>query len=215
MTQRLTAESVERLAFGPDGLIPGVVQDAVTGRVLMVGWLDRTSLDLTLSVGRVHFWSRSRRQIWMKGEESGNVLDVVEILSDCDNDTLLIMATPAGPTCHTGAISCFDDPVHPPPPAQGFAWLEKLWAVVSARAVDPPPGSYTASLLEGGVDAVSRKVTEEATEVLLAAKDHANGGSGQPLAEESADLIYHLLVLLAERRVEPEAVLAVLQMRQR
>jgi len=214
-TPHIDPGSTDDLVFGPDGLIPAVVQDSVSRRVLMVGWLNRDSLDLTSTTGRVHFWSRSRQRIWMKGEQSGNVLDVVELRPDCDRDTLLILVTPTGPTCHTGAISCFDDPADPPPPAQGFAWLEELWAVIAARAVDPPRGSYTASLLDGGVDAVARKVTEEATEVLMAAKDHAHGGPDQPLAEESADLVYHLLVLLAERQVEPETVLAALRMRQR
>jgi phosphoribosyl-ATP pyrophosphohydrolase/phosphoribosyl-AMP cyclohydrolase len=221
--------------FGDDGLVAAVVQDAVTARVLMLGWMSPESLALTRSTGRVHFWSRSRRTLWMKGEESGNVLEVVDLSVDCDGDAVLIRALPAGPTCHTGEVSCFDDPAAPSPPAQGLAWLEELWAVIAARTVDPPPGSYTASLLAGGVDAVARKVTEEATEVLLAAKDHeaneravenraaaGERAAEEPaagdvtrvrVAEESADLLYHLLVLLAERGIEPAEVVAALRVR--
>ena len=215
--------------FGEDGLVAAVVQDAVTGRVLMLGWMSAESLALTRNTGRVHFWSRSRQKLWMKGEESGNALDVADVSVDCDGDALLVRVRPAGPTCHTGAVSCFDDPATGPAPLQGFGWLEELWGVIAARTVDPPPGSYTASLLAGGVDAVGRKVTEEATEVLLAAKDHAAGDhagaagadAGDPttprgrVAEESADLIYHLLVLLAERAIEPAEVVAALRSRSR
>lgn len=202
--------SDRELRFDTKGLVPGIVQDAATGRVLMLGYLNEESLRLTRETGFVHFWSRSRGELWRKGETSGNTLRVVDIAVDCDGDALLVRAQPAGPTCHTGAVSCFEggDPV------RSFAELDELWHVIADRAAQRPAGSYTTSLLEGGVDAVGRKVTEEATEVLLAAKDNA-AGAGDRVAEEAADLVYHLLVLLAERDVAPAEVLEELASRRR
>lgn len=196
--------------FDQDGLVPGIVQDAATGRVLMVAYLNRESLELTRETGEAHFWSRSRREIWRKGATSGNTMAVRSITGDCDGDAMLLQVVPAGPACHTGAESCFDGAEEVPerlvPP--------DLWPVVAARAAERPEGSYTASLLEGGVDAVGRKLTEEATEVLLAAKDHAAGtGPADRVTEEAADLVYHLLVLLAERGLSPADVASVLQSR--
>jgi phosphoribosyl-ATP pyrophosphohydrolase/phosphoribosyl-AMP cyclohydrolase len=199
------------------GLIVGVVQDAADGRVLMVGWLDREALDATLATGEVHFHSRSRGRLWRKGESSGNVLRVRSIDVDCDADALLLTVDPAGPTCHRGTRSCFDADGGPAEgSAQGFAWLERLWSTIDDRAALRPEGSYTASLLAGGVDAVARKVSEEATEVLIAAKDDAASGTDATraaLAGETADLLYHALVLLAERGLEPAEVLEVLRAR--
>jgi phosphoribosyl-AMP cyclohydrolase / phosphoribosyl-ATP pyrophosphohydrolase len=206
--------------FGSDGLVPAVVQDAADGRVLMVAYMDREALDSTLATGEVHFHSRSRGRLWRKGEESGNVLRLAGMAADCDSDALLVTAEPAGPTCHRGTRSCFDVEGAPAEPTtQGFQWLETLWSTIASRAADRPAGSYTASLLDGGVDAVGRKVTEEATELLLAAKDDATA-SDQSLtrprvAEEAADLLYHSLVLLAERGMAPSEVVAVLRERHR
>ncbi len=225
-----------RLNWPPDtGLLPAIVQDRSDGRVLMLGWMDREALAATLSTDQVHFHSRSRDRLWRKGETSGHVLDVVEIELDCDGDALLIRADPTGPTCHRETRSCFDEEGaaraeaqgqlqgqgQPQGPDQGFAWLETLWTTIADRAAQRPAGSYTASLLEGGVDAAGRKVTEEATEVLIAAKDDATAqaareprrDSANALAGEAADLVFHLLVLLAERNLEPAAVLAVLRAR--
>lgn len=202
------------IRFDDQGLVAGIVQDAATGRVLMLGWLNEESLRLTEETKKVHFWSRSRATLWMKGETSGNTLELVDLAVDCDGDALLLRVAPAGPTCHTGAVSCFDAELGAFPEAQGFAGLEDLWAVIASRAATRPDGSYTVSLLDGGVDAAGRKVAEEATEVLLAAKDHAAGtGAAARLAEEAADLVYHLLVLLAERDVAPSAVLDELRAR--
>jgi phosphoribosyl-AMP cyclohydrolase / phosphoribosyl-ATP pyrophosphohydrolase len=209
--------------FGSDGLVPAVIQDAGDGRVLMVAYMDREALDATLATDEVHFHSRSRGRLWRKGEESGNVLRLEGIAADCDSDALLVTAEPAGPTCHRGTRSCFDPDGAPARPgtSQGFAWLETLWSTIASRVAERPAGSYTTSLLDGGVDAVARKVTEEATEVVLAAKDDAAAASGARsgtqarLAEESADLIYHALVLLAERGVAPADVLVVLRERHR
>jgi phosphoribosyl-ATP pyrophosphohydrolase/phosphoribosyl-AMP cyclohydrolase len=216
-------------------LVVGVVQDVADGRVLMVGWLDVEALAATLGTGEVHFHSRSRGRLWRKGESSGNVLRLRSLALDCDGDALLIGAEPAGPTCHRDTRSCFDpdatskavrgaSPVviaapETGPDPQGFGWLESLWATIAERAATRAEGSYTVTLLEGGVDLAGRKVAEEATEVLLAAKnDEAAEASGADrsetrvlLAGEAGDLVYHALVLLAERGLEPRAVLEVLR----
>ncbi len=198
------------LKWNADGLIPGVVQDARTGRVLMVAYLNRESYALTLESGYVHFWSRSRRELWLKGATSGATLEMVEMSADCDADTLLITVRPAGPACHLQTTTCFDES----PPGEGFHWLEQLWGVVASRAVERPAGSYTTRLLEGGVDLAGRKVMEEATEVLMAARDHARGEEdNRRVAEEMADLLYHLLVLAADREVRPSEMIAVLEER--
>jgi len=205
MKHELTADTV---AFDADGLVPAIVQDRASGDVLMLGYMNRESLELTLTSGLVTFWSRSREQLWRKGETSGNELRLVSIALDCDSDALLVTADPTGPTCHTGTNTCFADTEQ-----QGFRRLEALWQVIADRAETRPEGSYTASLVAAGVDAASRKVAEEATEVVLAAKNHAMGEDSGELAEEAADLIYHLLVLLAERGGEPTAVLDALERR--
>ncbi len=181
----------------------------------MLAWMDAEALAATLQTGEVHFHSRSRDRLWRKGEESGNVLRLVGLDADCDQDALLVTADPVGPTCHRGTRSCFDADGAPATRAsQGFAWLETLWSTIAARAAERPAGSYTTSLLDGGVDAVGRKVTEEATEVLLAAKDDAVASSAatrEALAGEAADLLYHALVLLAERGLPPAAVIDTLR----
>ncbi len=203
--------------YGPDGLVPAVVQDRSDGRVLMVAYLDAEALAATMSTDEVHFHSRSRGRLWRKGETSGHVLRLVSIALDCDGDALLVTADPVGPTCHRDTRSCFDpDGAAPDGGGQGFAWLETLWSTIATRAAERPNGSYTTSLLDGGVDAVGRKVTEEATEVLLAAKDDATASSPatrDALAGEAADLLYHALVLLAERDVPPAAVIDTLRAR--
>ena len=214
--------------WGDDGLIPAVIQDGADERVLMVGYMDAEALAATLATGEVHFHSRSRDRLWRKGEASGNVLRLRAIARDCDDDALLVTVEPAGPTCHRGTRSCFDDETPAGAagrpglrPVQGFAWLESLWSTIEERARLRPAGSYTASLLAGGVDGVGRKVTEEATEVLLAAKDdavaeaRARGSTRRALAGEAADLLYHTLVLLAERDLEPRSVIEVLRGRHR
>lgn len=208
--------------YGPDGLVPAVVQDVTDARVLMVAWMDAEALAATLETGDIHFHSRSRGRLWRKGETSGNVLQLRAIATDCDRDALLVTAEPHGPTCHRGTRSCFDDDRAPPrAPNQQLAWLEELWATIASRAATRPSGSYTAALLGGGVDGVARKVTEEATEVLIAAKDDAAAEAGghdrestrAALASETADLVYHALVVLAERGIDPSQVIAVLRAR--
>ena len=208
--------------WGPNGLSPAIVQDARDGRVLMLGWMDEEAWRVTRASGKVHFHSRTRDRLWRKGESSGHELLVREIALDCDADAILVTVDPIGPTCHRETRSCFDDadaPVAAEP--QGFAWLEELWSTIAARAEERPEGSYTASLLAGGVDAVGRKVTEEATEVLIAARDDAEAErrgderavTGEALAGETADLLFHALVLLAERRLQPGSTIDVLRRR--
>ena len=203
--------------YGDDGLVLAIVQDAADGRVLMLAWMDEEALNATVGTGEVHFHSRSRKTLWRKGETSGNVLRLVDIAQDCDRDALLVTVDPVGSTCHRGTRSCFDpEGSTAERTSEGFGWLETLWATIAERAATRPEGSYTAKLLAGGVDAVGRKVTEEATEVLMAAKDDAAGSTPErraAVAGESADLVYHLLVLLAERDVAPSAVLAELRRR--
>lgn len=197
------------LRFDDDGLVVGVVQDATTGTVLMVGYLTEESLRLTRETGRVWFWSRSRNELWEKGATSGNYLNLVSIREDCDSDALLIEAIPEGPTCHTGTTSCFSAD----PPGQGFIQLEQLWATITDRIEQHPTGSYTVQLAEGGPDLTGRKLVEEATETLLAAKNHAAGDTAQRVVEEAADVVYHLLALLAERNIPAADVVAELARR--
>ena len=220
----MTALAVPDLAFGADGLVPVVVQDAADGRVLMVAYMDAEALAATVATGEVHFHSRSRGRLWRKGESSGHVLRLVDLATDCDRDALLVTVDPLGPTCHRETRSCFDpDDAPPERTTQGFAWLETLWGTIAARASERPEGSYTARLLSNGVDAVARKVTEEASEVLIAAKDDAaaeDAGSDraatrQALAGEAADLLYHTLVLFAERGLPPSTVVEALRARHR
>jgi phosphoribosyl-ATP pyrophosphohydrolase/phosphoribosyl-AMP cyclohydrolase len=194
-----------------DDLIPAIVQDADTRRVLMLAWMNGEARRLTEETGQVHFWSRSRQSLWRKGETSGNHLDLVEIRADCDGDALLVIARPAGAVCHTGADTCWDQSND-----AGFARLESLWATIDERADLRPDGSYTAGLLAGGPDLPARKVVEEATEVLIAAKDLAAGaGDRRRLAEELADLTYHMLVVVRERGLVPSDVFDVLAERAR
>ena len=202
---------LDDLTWDGDGLVPAVVQDVETLQVLMVAWMDRVALETTLRTGRVHFWSRSRQELWEKGATSGNTLALVGLTADCDGDALLVSVRPAGPACHTGSATCFEAEARP-----GFASLDRLWATIEDRLDRPRPDSYTAGLVEGGPEATGRKVVEEATEVLLAAKDHAAGvATDERLAEEAADLIFHLLVTLGERRLDPAGVFAVLEGRRR
>jgi phosphoribosyl-ATP pyrophosphohydrolase/phosphoribosyl-AMP cyclohydrolase len=201
-------------AYDERGLVPAIVQDAATGTVLMLGYVNATSLDATYDTGKMHFWSRSRDVLWQKGETSGNSMSVVDISLDCDADTVLVTVDPSGPACHTGAQTCFVTPPRAKTAKRRPDVLPSLWATITSRAEQRPEGSYTTLLLNGGVDACSRKVTEEATEVLLAAKDHAAGaGTPERVVEESADLLYHLLVLLAERGIDLDEVEAELARR--
>jgi phosphoribosyl-AMP cyclohydrolase / phosphoribosyl-ATP pyrophosphohydrolase len=223
-TQPAPAVMSGAVSYGPDGLVPAVVQDALDGRVLMVAWMGAEALAATIATGEVHFHSRSRDRLWRKGETSGHVLRLVDIAADCDGDALLVTVEPVGPTCHRGTRSCFDPAGAPAGrTTQGFSWLETLWTTIGERAATRPDGSYTAGLIEDGVDAVARKLTEEATEVLIAAKDDAvaeSSGADRSstrgaLAGEAADLLYHALVLLNERDLRASDVIDRLRARHR
>ncbi len=207
MTPQPQPPAWDTLIPGSDGLIPAIIQD-IEGTVRMLGYMNREAFETTRSSGLVTFWSRSRKELWTKGETSGNRLAVTSITADCDGDTLLIRAIPDGPTCHTGTNSCFGQP------ALRFGFLETLWSVIASRVRDRPAGSYTSLLAEAGPDLAARKVVEEATEVLIAAKNHAAGvDDDERLAEEVADVVYHLLVTLAERGVDPALTTAELRRR--
>lgn len=169
-----------------DGLIPAIVQDAASGRVLMLGYMNRDALDASLASGNATFFSRSKQRLWEKGESSGNHLTVVSIAADCDNDTLLVRATPAGPTCHLGTQSCFGNG------EVGFAFPASLEAIVAERASSNPETSYTASLIERGIKRIAQKVGEEGVETALAAAT----GEVDECISETADLVYHLTVML-------------------
>lgn len=194
------------LRFDAAGLIPVVVQQRASGDVLMVAYANAEALARTIETGFAHFWSRSRCALWKKGESSGNTLRVIEIRKDCDDDTLLMMVEPDGPACHTGARTCFGDDT---PSAAGI--LAEVSRVIAERARSRPEGSYTARLLGKGLDHTLKKVGEEAIEVVLAAK----GETDERLAEEAADLMFHLLVVLQQRGVSVEQVLDVLRRRRR
>jgi phosphoribosyl-AMP cyclohydrolase / phosphoribosyl-ATP pyrophosphohydrolase len=168
-------------------LKPAIVQDSASGRVLMLAWMDEEAERLTRETGEAWFWSRSRQRLWRKGETSGNTLAVDELRDDCDGDALLLRVTPAGPTCHTGSVSCF---------------APALWRTISERALERPAGSYTTELLEGGIGGVARKVGEEGVELAVAALDE----SDERVVSEAADLVYHLYVLLAARGLDVAAV---------
>lgn len=187
------------IAWDQRGLVPVIIQDSSTHMVLMLGYMNEEALDLTIETGQVHFWSRSRREIWRKGATSGNTMTVDSIGADCDNDAIVVLVKPAGPACHTGTVSCFDD-------IRTSPGIDALWRTVSERASDMPEGSYTADLIRAGTDATARKVVEEAGEVLIAAKNHQFGGDSERVISETADLIYHMLVLLAERGLTLEDV---------
>jgi phosphoribosyl-ATP pyrophosphohydrolase/phosphoribosyl-AMP cyclohydrolase len=198
---------IDNLAWEKMGnLIPAIVQDAFDGRVLMQGFMNKDALTATLESGKVSFWSRSRQELWTKGETSGNTLDLVEIHVDCDRDCLLVSARPEGPTCHLGTDTCFD--------AEGkvipeLAFLAELERVIAKRDEDRPKGSYTTSLLESGIKRIAQKVGEEGVETALAAA----AGEDEEVLNESADLLYHLLVLLRSRKLELGSLVEVLKVR--
>lgn len=170
-----------------DGLLPVIIQDSVTLRVLMLGYMNREAFDLTISSGHVTFYSRTRSCLWTKGETSGHFLDVVDMYADCDSDTLLIKAVPHGPTCHRGTVSCFDTPAE-----DGF--IRSLSALIQRRHAEMPEDSYTTRLFIKGVKKIAQKVGEEAVESVVEAVD----GNKDRFTYEACDLIYHLLVLVEQ-----------------
>jgi phosphoribosyl-AMP cyclohydrolase / phosphoribosyl-ATP pyrophosphohydrolase len=201
-----------RVRFGPDGLVPAVVQDAGDGRVLTQAWMSRESLERTLATGETWFWSRSREELWRKGATSGNTQAVRAVLLDCDQDALLVLVDQTGVACHTGAPTCFGETLTDDPAPAPFAALTDLERTIAERAeAADPDGSYTARLLAKGIDTVCKKVGEEATEVVLAAKGSERG----QVVYESADLLYHLTVLWGAAGVSLDEVAAELDARRR
>lgn len=199
--------TLDELRFDGEGLIPAVVQEADTGELLMVAWMDRAAVEKTLSSGVTHFWSRSRGKPWRKGETSGHVQHVQSVFADCDSDTLLVQVHQEGVACHTGQRTCFftalkGSSADPGPAPSGM--LERLERTIEKRKVSRPPGSYVAGLLASGEPEVCRKIGEEATEVITAAL----GGQGdRRVTEEVADLWFHTLVLLGARGIPLREVL--------
>jgi phosphoribosyl-ATP pyrophosphohydrolase/phosphoribosyl-AMP cyclohydrolase len=187
----------------PEGLMPAIIQDSRTSKVLMLGFMTSEALENTRSSGKVTFFSRSKKRLWTKGETSGNFLNVDEILFDCDRDTLLIKAAPAGPVCHMGSDTCFGET------NANDGFLFTLENVIKSRRADPKPGSYTSKLFNKGIDKIAQKVGEEAVELIIESKN----SDDESFQSEAADLLYHFLVLLAERNIEFESVLTVLKKR--
>lgn len=187
-----------------NGIIPAIIQDAQTDRVLMLGFMNPEALEKTKTEGKVTFFSRTKQRLWTKGEESGNFLHVKEILEDCDNDTVLIRVSPDGPVCHTGSDTCFNQENR-----SGLAFISQLQELIHKRKEELPENSYTTSLFEAGINTIAQKVGEEAVELVIEAKDNDD----ELFLGEAADLVYHLLVLLSVRGYGIEDVAGILEQR--
>ncbi len=195
--------NLDAVKFGADGLVPVVVRDTVTGAVAMLAFANREALERTLESRQATFWSRSRKAIWVKGETSGNRMEVLSVAADCDGDAVLYEARLSGPACHTGQPSCFHQPLgeFPAEPAENFD-LAPLFAVLKQRQRERPEGSYSAKLFEKGLDHILKKIGEEASEVIVAMKNPDE----EALAGEVADLLYHLAAAMTARGLAPRAV---------
>lgn len=214
----------EQLRFDDNGLIPAIIQDAESGQVLMLGYMNSESLEKSLKTGKTHFWSRSRRKLWMKGETSGHIQEIEEMYTDCDKDTLLFKVKQTTAACHTGHYSCFHNtindeygiivnykPVFKPEEVyrDSSSILKELYEVVEDRKLHPKEGSYTNYLFEKGLDKILKKVGEEAAEVIIASKNR----SKDEVVYEVSDLIYHLMVLLVEQGVTLDDIYSELKKR--
>ncbi len=197
------SDILKNIDFSRHSLIPAIIQDKNTGIVLMLGYMNKEALQKTIKIGRVTFYSRKRARLWTKGEESGNFLNVIEILPDCDNDTILVFVNPAGVVCHTGEDTCFGMP-------NKKAFLNELEDIIRERRDRPVENSYCSRLLLGKIENISRKIGEEATEVVIESVRH---GNRERFVEESADLFFHLLLLLWKKRESFSSVLKVLEKR--
>lgn len=186
-----------------DGLVPAIVQDSLTEKVLMLGFMNAKAFELTQSTGKVTFYSRSRERLWVKGETSSNFLDVEKILLDCDSDTILIKAKPSGPVCHTGADTCFGED------NESENFLFTLEKTIGDRKANPSDNSYTSRLFSKGINKIAQKVGEEAVELIIEAKD----SDDELFKAEAADLLYHLLVLFVAKSVELKSVTETLKLR--
>jgi len=199
----------DELKFDGAGLIPAVVVDYISKKVLMVAYMNRESLRISLEEGRTCFWSRSRKELWRKGETSGNIQEIVDITADCDRDTLLIKVKKAGPACHLGNDSCFVDKVYESTALRDFS-LDRLYELIKGRKTEGKEGSYTTYLFEKGIDKILKKVGEESTEVIIAAK---GGDRGEAIYEVS-DLVYHVMVMMVEMGITNEEIMKELASRQ-
>lgn len=201
---------INELKFDEKGLIPAVVTDADTGRVLTLAYMNKESLEISMREGRTCFWSRSRQQLWRKGETSGNYQDILDITADCDRDALTVRVKKAGPACHLGNDSCFEDKVYVKnsEASEEFS-LESLYELIKGRKTEKKEGSYTTYLFEKGLDKILKKVGEECTEVIIAAK----GGDRAETIYEVSDLVYHVMVMMVEQGISNSDILKELKSR--
>ncbi|WP_147534059.1 bifunctional phosphoribosyl-AMP cyclohydrolase/phosphoribosyl-ATP diphosphatase HisIE [Bacillus marasmi] len=206
--------SIENIKFDEKGLVAAIVQDIATKEVLTLAYMNKESLEKSLETGETWFYSRSRQELWHKGETSGNTQKIHEIKYDCDKDALLVLVEPAGPACHNGTVSCFVESIYsseaaPTPTLSDYQILLTLEKVIKDRELNRPEGAYTTYLFEKGVDKILKKVGEEAAEVIIAAKNRSH----EELKWEASDLLYHLLVLLREQDLPFAEILNVLESR--
>ena len=204
----MSSINLDEIKFDERGLIPAIVQDAKTRQVLTLAYMSRESLARTIETGETWFWSRSRNELWHKGETSGNTQRVMSLALDCDRDAIVVLVDPAGPACHTGSVSCFDTAAVEASNNLG-PLLEQLYELIESRQHERPAGSYTTYLFDAGLDKILKKLGEESAETIIAAKNDDN----EPLVSEISDLMYHLLVLLVARGVSLEAIAAELKQR--
>lgn len=199
---------IDKLKFDKNGLIPAVITDFYSKKVLTVAYMNAESLQISISEGRTCFWSRSRKCLWRKGETSGNYQQIVSIIADCDYDALTVEVVKNGPACHTGTDSCFNNYVYKSENLPEFSF-DCLYELLQARKTEKPQGSYTTYLFEQGIDKILKKIGEESTEVIVAAK----GAEKAETIYEIADLAYHVMVLMAEMQIEPKDILQELSKR--
>lgn len=192
---------IDQLKFDEKGLIPAVIVEAGTHRLLMVAYMNRESLKISMETGKTCFWSRSRQELWTKGETSGNFQHIVSITADCDLDTLEVVVEKDGPACHTGAESCFFNPVYQSEEKSDFT-LDALMELIRGRKTDPQEGSYTTYLFQKGLDKILKKIGEESTEVIIAAKDN----DPKETIYEISDLVYHVMVMMIEQGISLEDI---------
>lgn len=196
---------IKELKFDDKGLIPAIVVDAVTKRVLTLAYMNEESLRISMEKGLTCFWSRSRKELWLKGETSGNYQHIVSITADCDKDALVVVVEPDGPACHLGTDSCFEYPVWESDELKEFSY-EALMDLIRGRKTDPKEGSYTTYLFEKGTDKILKKIGEETTEVIVAAKSAQQTGDNRETVYEIADLAYHVMVLMTEAGISLEDI---------
>lgn len=194
--------SIDDLKFDAQGLIPAIVTDAQSGKVLTLAYMSRESLTISMEEGRTCFWSRSRQKLWRKGESSGNIQYIVEITADCDRDALVVRVNKTGPACHLNTDSCFNDPLYIGQSAEPFS-VKGLYRLLEGRKADLPEGSYTTYLFQKGLDKILKKVGEECTEVIIAGKANDKAET----IYEIADLMYHVMVLMVEMGISVDDIL--------